>query len=330
MKNFLLVILGIFIAVSGSAQSQKAKEKFMKSVFEDFKNNRLENISGHFVDSVFLIDLIAESKKRGEDIPERFTTEEIQEQRTKAEAQFLKSLQRAYKKYTENGLEKELAKIKPRAVIKEKAASEKVPFQWFAMHYKYEIDDNEVALKISQVLYDAKRKRFAIMSKRARHYFIPNVENISVSERVDTLYEKIEMRNDEIVKMPSPPAVSEERVKAKSAQNLAGPKQDKVLQFVEKMPEFPGGQAAMMKFIVAHIQYPELARENGVEGRVFTRFTVWSDGSLGNFEILRSIGGGCDQEALRVLKMMPKWKPGMQRGKPVSVRFTLPFVFKLK
>jgi len=100
----------------------------------------------------------------------------------------------------------------------------------------------------------------------------------------------------------------------------------KVFQIVEQMPEFNGD---LKSYLGANIRYPELAKENNIEGRVFIRFVVNEDGSISATEILRGIGGGCDDEALRVLKGMPKWKPGKQNGHAVKVFFTLPIVFKL-
>lgn len=98
---------------------------------------------------------------------------------------------------------------------------------------------------------------------------------------------------------------------------------------VEVDPEFPGGMDALMKFLEDNIQYPPLALENGIEGRVYVTFVVEEDGSVTNPRLLRDIGGGCGQEAVRVVKMMPKWKPGEQMGKPVRIQYNLPVRFVL-
>lgn len=100
--------------------------------------------------------------------------------------------------------------------------------------------------------------------------------------------------------------------------------------FVEALPEYPGGNEAMYKFIGRNLKYPKKARKEGIEGKVFIRFVVDKEGNVTKAKVIRGIGFGCDEEALRVVNKMPKWKPGMQRGKPVSVAFTLPFNFKLK
>lgn len=103
-----------------------------------------------------------------------------------------------------------------------------------------------------------------------------------------------------------------------------------IFTVVENMPEFPGGEVAMYKFINKHIDYPRMAKESGISGRVFVTFVVERDGSVTDVKILRGIGGGCDEEAMRVIKMMPKWNPGEQRGKPVRVQYRMPIKFTLQ
>lgn len=99
---------------------------------------------------------------------------------------------------------------------------------------------------------------------------------------------------------------------------------------VEEDPEFPGGLDALSQYLADNIQYPALARENGITGKVFVTFVVEKDGRVGQIKILRDIGGGCGAEAVRVVKAMPKWKPGKQSGKPVRTQFNLPVSFNLR
>ena len=103
-----------------------------------------------------------------------------------------------------------------------------------------------------------------------------------------------------------------------------------IFQVVENDPEFPGGVEAMYKFLAQNIKYPQLARENNITGRVYVTFVVEKDGSVSNCKVLRDIGGGCGQEAIRVVKSMPKWTPGKQRGKAVRVQYNLPVNFSLR
>jgi TonB family protein len=98
---------------------------------------------------------------------------------------------------------------------------------------------------------------------------------------------------------------------------------------VEKMPEFPGGEEALNRYLNDSIHYPEPAIENNIQGTVYIRFIVEKDGSITDITVLRGIGGGCDEEAVRVIKSMPNWIPGKQRGKPVRVAFTIPVKFDL-
>ena len=98
---------------------------------------------------------------------------------------------------------------------------------------------------------------------------------------------------------------------------------------VEEPAEFPGGLDSLIKFISNNIKYPQEALDNKIEGRVFLTFIVEKDGSINDIKILRDIGYGCGEEAVRIVKLMPKWKPGKQRGKPVRQQFNLPVSFKI-
>ncbi len=106
--------------------------------------------------------------------------------------------------------------------------------------------------------------------------------------------------------------------------------EDDIFTVVEDSPEFPGGSEALNKFLEKNIEYPELARQNEIQGTVYATFVVEKSGKVNHVRILRGIGGGCDEEAMRVVKLMPKWKAGKQRGKPVRVQFNLPMKFSLK
>ena len=106
--------------------------------------------------------------------------------------------------------------------------------------------------------------------------------------------------------------------------------EQEIFQVVEQDPEFPGGIEALMKYLQQNIKYPQLARENNITGRVYVTFVVEKDGSVTGVRVLRDIGGGCGQEAIRVVKSMPRWTPGKQRGKNVRVQYNLPVNFSLR
>ena len=104
---------------------------------------------------------------------------------------------------------------------------------------------------------------------------------------------------------------------------------DAIFVVAENAPEFPGGEDSLYAYIARNIVYPEAAKKEKIEGRVFVTFIVEKDGQVSSAKILRDIGGGCGEEAIRVVKSMPKWKPGTQRGNPVRFQFNLPVSFGL-
>jgi tonB family C-terminal domain len=106
-------------------------------------------------------------------------------------------------------------------------------------------------------------------------------------------------------------------------------KNDMVFDVVEVMPQYPGGQIAMLKYLMENIKYPEQAMKEGIQGRVTVRFIVEKDGSISDVKPVLSVHPLLNKEAVRVVKSMPKWTPGKQNGKPVRVRFNLPVMFKL-
>jgi periplasmic protein TonB len=120
---------------------------------------------------------------------------------------------------------------------------------------------------------------------------------------------------------PPPPPVEKEPEK---------PKDDQIFTIVEQQPEFPDGASAMFKWLGQNIKYPAIARENGIEGTVYVGFVVNTDGSIVDVTVKRGIGGGCNDEATRVVQSMPRWKPGKQQGRAVRVAYTLPIKFKLE
>ena len=128
-----------------------------------------------------------------------------------------------------------------------------------------------------------------------------------------------EVEQNEVIEEYVPVEVEEEEVV-----------EQEIFKIVEEMPSYPGGEQKLMEYVAKNIKYPQIARETGIQGRVYVNFVVEPDGSVSNVSVLRGIGGGCDEEAMRVVKNMPKWKPGKQRGKAVRVQYMLPVNFKLQ
>ncbi len=108
------------------------------------------------------------------------------------------------------------------------------------------------------------------------------------------------------------------------------PDETEPMIIVQEQPEFPGGQEALLKFIADNTKYPEQALENSIQGKVFIKFAVWSDGSVRKLEVTRKVDPALDAEALRVVSSLPKWKPGRQNGKAVPVWFSVPVTFEIR
>jgi protein TonB len=125
------------------------------------------------------------------------------------------------------------------------------------------------------------------------------------------------------------PITEDQEIKVDENQNQVIEQQAPVLTIVELMPAFEGGEEAMYKWLGDNIKYPQVAKETGITGTVIVTFVVEKGGEITNVILLKGIGGGCDEEAIRVVKNMPKWKAGKQNGVPVRVQFNLPIRFTL-
>jgi TonB family protein len=121
---------------------------------------------------------------------------------------------------------------------------------------------------------------------------------------------------------------SDRKAAAESEMPEADTTDEVIFTDVDQWPSYPGGDTAMINFFKRNLQYPEMAKANNIEGRVFVRFVVEKDGTVSNVAVLRGIGGGCDEEALRVVKLM-QWNPGRQNGSALRVQYTLPILFSL-
>ena len=140
--------------------------------------------------------------------------------------------------------------------------------------------------------------------------------DIEVADNVSTVGEDMDVTH-KIVWIP--PVVETEVVD-----------EDVIVDVAEIMPEFPGGTAALMKYLGTNIKYPTISQEMGSEGRVIVQFVVDKDGSISNPEVVRGVDAYLDKEAIRVISSMPKWRPGVQNGKKVRVKYTVPVVFRLQ
>ncbi|PLK44622.1 energy transducer TonB [Emticicia sp. TH156] len=149
----------------------------------------------------------------------------------------------------------------------------------------------------------------------------PKVEE--VENKVISNVNKEGVETEEVAAAPPP-------VEAPKPAEIAQPKEDEIFTTVEQQPEFPGGLKEMYAFIGKNLKYPSAAQRANISGRVFAKFVVEKDGRIGDVQILKGIGFGCDEEAQRVIKSMPKWNPGKQNGRSVRVFFTMPINFQLE
>ncbi len=187
---------------------------------------------------------------------------------------------------------------------------------------------------------------------------VPGEKNLFVAENTGPIEEEIiPITKQEEIKTPPPPPppvtdvleivennqelqneVQIESTEADANTQISAPVEvqqeeetEEIINFyvIEEKPEFPGGEAAMFQWIAKNIKYPEIAKENGVQGKVFVQFVIGKDGKVTDVQVVRGVDPSLDKEAVRVIQSMPAWKPGKQRGKPVKVSFQLPINFRL-
>ena len=144
----------------------------------------------------------------------------------------------------------------------------------------------------------------------------------SVKESKAGIQDKSQTKTQKVVKNTTPPPPD--------APPPPPPPPSKAKDAPDVMPQYPGGNKAMAAFLVANIKYPEQAIHDSIQGKVFVQFKVEKDGTISDIKVLKGIGGGCDEEGIRVLKQMPKWVPATKKGKPVVSDVTLPIQFKLQ
>lgn len=148
----------------------------------------------------------------------------------------------------------------------------------------------------------------------------PPVEELIIVEDEEEIEEELEVEDMEVDEDTEIEIIEEEEEI----------EEDVIFQVVEQMPKFGSGDADLLTYLAKNIKYPQMARESGISGIVYVKFVVDKKGKVGDVQVLRGIGGGCDKEAVRVVKTMPDWTPGKQRGKTVSVYYNLPVRFVLR
>ncbi|WP_255046587.1 M56 family metallopeptidase [Lacihabitans sp. CS3-21] len=152
------------------------------------------------------------------------------------------------------------------------------------------------------------------------------VSSVSCSDNSVNEPVEIDILKEEKVGIPPPPPPAPPIDVADAALKI---QKREIFTAVEQNPEFVGGQAKMYQYLGENIKYPAAAQRANISGRVFVKFVVEDDGSIGDVNVMKGIGFGCDEEAIRVVKSMPRWKPGVQNGKNVRVYYNMPIVYRL-
>ncbi len=206
-----------------------------------------------------------------------------------------------------------------------------VAFEW-TQHEKKIIVDNEpiFTVAIEEDMIPISRQEEIVAPPPAAAPKIAEILNVveNETELVEEEVETSEEVNQAIVTTPGTGVVAD-------VQGPIGPvveevDENQIYDIVEENPKFPGGEEACMKWLSDNIKYPTICVEQGIQGRVYAQFVVNKDGSIVDINIVRSPDPYLSKEAERVLKMMPRWSPGKQRGKPVRVKFSLPVMFRLQ
>ncbi|HOO08539.1 MAG TPA: TonB family protein [Cyclobacteriaceae bacterium] len=149
---------------------------------------------------------------------------------------------------------------------------------------------------------------------------VPKITEVPDEEEIKA---DLEIKIDAEINEPT------EAIRLAPVEEIAKEETDEIFVIVEDKPQFPGGNAEFLKFLRENMHYPRQARSMAIEGKVFVQAIVGKDGALNDIVVLKGIGGGCDEEAVRVVAKSPKWKPGRQRGNAVKTKIVIPIVFKL-
>ena len=148
----------------------------------------------------------------------------------------------------------------------------------------------------------------------------PPPEELIIVEDEEELEEELEVEDTEV----------DEDTEIQEIEEEEEFDEHQIFTVVEQMPAFPGGEAALFRYLQKNIKYPAMAKESGISGTVYVTFVINQRGEIKDVKVIRGIGGGCDKEAERVVRNMPKWNAGKQRGKPVKVQYNLPVRFLLR
>ncbi|MDR0961437.1 MAG: TonB family protein [Mediterranea sp.] len=198
------------------------------------------------------------------------------------------------------------------------------------MFVAFEWSERDIKIDTSQAVSDAVFEEEIIpITEQEEKIQPPPPEVKPIAETIEIVDDKADVEESTIQSTEETGEAVEVKYVPVQVEEEA-PLEDEIFEVVEKMPNFPGGDAALMSFMQKNIKYPTISQENGTQGRVSIQFVVNKDGSVVDAVVLRGVDPYLDKEALRVVNAMPKWNPGMQRGKPVRVKYTVPVTFRLQ
>lgn len=195
----------------------------------------------------------------------------------------------------------------------------------FGFEYKSydKVEEEDTTVSTTEVIEEV-----AIQTKQETKPEPPPVAQVQTT-LLNIVDNNVQVENDLEINADDDGSENKEVIQEVATETVVEAEEAEVFTIVEEDPEYPGGDEARMKYLKENLKYPVLARESGIDGTVYIKFIVETNGSISKAVILRDIGGGCGDEALRVVKGMPKWKPGKQRGKAVRTEFKLPVKFVL-
>ena len=194
-------------------------------------------------------------------------------------------------------------------------------------HPRYATAEIEISVELGMV------KNLKQITEQQQHFTPPAVIKPTSTHLLDDISNSIIVSDDialsTIDKQKTDTTEKKLPTKVPDIKDEAEVKDSMQLTIVEERPTFPGGTEALLNFLRANVKYPPIAKETGITGTVIISFLIEKDGSISNIKVINSIGGGCNEEAIRVVNMMPKWTPAKQKGKPIRTQFQIPLYFFL-
>jgi len=239
-------------------------------------------------------------------------------------------LQMAQNIVKDTTVSKQEEKTEPKEKIIEKEKQPTVPEAKVSQHKR---KNNTIRFTTPEVSDEEIVSRDAIVEDKVKEESKPVAAASEAPKNIERYYSssdmKVESAKGQRASVSQDTTVEENELSSLKSRKVSYSKKEQEVLFVELMPQYPGGKDAMNEFLKENLVYPTEAKEKNISGKVIVQFVVENNGKITNVKVLHGIGGGCDEEAIRVVSSMPNWKPGKQNGKSVPVFYTLPLTFSL-